>query len=72
MCDGSVQRAIGPWTMTKMKVEAAMATIEYIDDIRSCFFCSFRDIPIYYHYYLCVINQMDLMWGEGEGKKGIG
>jgi hypothetical protein len=38
MCDGSVQRAIGLWAMTEMKVEAAMAMIEYIDDIRSCFF----------------------------------
>ena len=38
MCNGSVKRAVRLRTMTEMKVEAAMAMIEYIDDIRSCFF----------------------------------
>jgi hypothetical protein len=53
-----------------MRVETAIAMIEHIDIIRSCF-CSFWDIiPIYYQYYLCVIIRWDLV--RGEGKKGIG
>ena len=50
-----------------MKVEAAMAMIEYIDIIiRSCFSTHSGIYPYIIIYYLCVIIQVDLVRGEGK------